>query len=297
MKKLLNSVALAALAFAAPVFAQAPAPLPDADPAIWVVKDEDTTIYLFGTFHGLDGKTDWFNDEVKTAFDASSEVYVEAILPDNPAELQPLVMKYAVDPNGKTLSSRLSPEAKVKYEKAMSAMGLPAQAFEPLEPWFVTLSMVGIAGQKLGLKPELGADHVIKAAAKAAGKKIGELEGAEFQLALFDKMPEAAQLKQLEMTVDGVDEMGPFLQSMMATWNKGDAEGIAKLTAESLEQDPALYKVVFSDRNATWAEWIDRRMDQPGTVFVAVGAGHLVGQDSVQDLLAKKGRKSERVEK
>jgi uncharacterized protein len=292
MKKSLLAFALAT---AAPAYAQAPAALPDTDPAMWVVKDKDTIVYLFGTFHGLDGKTDWFNDEVKAAFDKSGEVYVEAILPDNPADMQPLVMKYAVDPAGKTLTSKLPAETKAKYEAAMAKIGLPAQAFDPLEPWFASLSLVGIAGQKLGLKPEHGADTVIKKAAKAAGKKVGELEGAEFQLAMFDKMPEAQQLKQLDATLQGFDEMGPYLKSMMDTWNKGDEAGIAKLTAESLEQDPELYKIVFADRNATWADWIAKRMEQPGTVFVAVGAGHLAGKASVQDQLAKKGLKSERV--
>jgi uncharacterized protein YbaP (TraB family) len=290
-------ISLLALAFAtaAPAHAQAPAALPDTDPAMWVVKDKDTTVYLFGTFHGLDGKTDWFNDEVKAAFDKSSEVYVEAILPENPAEMQPLVMKYAVDRSGKTLTSKLPAQTKAKYQAALAKLGMPAQALDPVEPWFASLSLVGIAGQKLGLKAEHGADMVIKKAAKAAGKKVGELEGAEFQLALFDKMPEPQQVKQLDATLSAFDEMGPYLKNMMDTWNKGDEAGIAKLTAESLEQDPELYKLVFADRNATWADWIAKRMDQPGTVFVAVGAGHLAGKESVQDYLGKRGIKSERV--
>ena len=83
---------------AAPAAAAA-APLPDADPALWVVRDADTTIYLFGTFHLLDGRP-WFNDEVKAAFDASDELVMEAILPENPAALRPMVMRYAVDPHG-----------------------------------------------------------------------------------------------------------------------------------------------------------------------------------------------------
>ena len=293
MKKTIMTVLLAAASM--PLGAATTAPLPDADPAMWVVRDADTTVYLFGTFHGLDGKTDWFNEEVKSAFDASSEVYVEAIMPDNMAELQPLVVKYAVDPSGKALTSKLTPETKTKLQALLASSGVPAAAVEPMEPWFANLTLVGIAGQKLQLKPEFGADTIIKKAAKAAGKKVGELEGAEFQLAMFDKMPEAQQIKQLEMTVDRFDEMGPYLQSMLATWNKGDETGIAKLTADSLEQDPALFKMIFADRNATWANWIDKRMAQPGTVFVAVGAGHLAGQESVQDFLARKGHKSERV--
>jgi len=289
IKTLFATAALAALATAAP------AAMPDADPAMWVVKDADTIVYLFGTFHGLDGKSDWFNDEVKTAFDASQEVYLEAILPENMAELQPLLVKYAVDPTGKTLTSRLSPEAKAKYEKAMGKIGIPSQAFEPLEPWAVSMTMVGIAGQKLGLKPEHGADAVITKAAKGAGKKLGELEGAEAQFRMFDAMPEAQQVKQLEITLDEVEKMGPQLQAMLASWGQGDAPGLAKLITAGFEQDPELYELMLTKRNAAWADWIAKRMDQPGTVFVAVGAGHLVGKDSVQDVLAAKGLKSERV--
>jgi len=294
MKKQILAAALAAVTW--PTFAVAAEPAkPDADPAMWVVKDADTTIYLFGTFHGLDGKTEWFNDEVKTAFDASQEVVVEAILPEDQAAMQPLIIKYAVDASGKTLSSKLPAATKTKYEKAMATIGVPAQAFEPLEPWFVTMAITAVAGQKLGLKPEYGADMTITKAAKAAGKKVGELEGAEWQLSLFDKMPEDKQIVQLDQTLGEVEKMGPQLKEMLGYWSNGDVEALAKMMNTGVEETPELYKMIFSDRNATWAEWIGKRMEQPGTVFLAVGAGHLAGKDSVQDMLAKKGLKSEKV--
>lgn len=296
MKKSILAAALAAASWPALAAEPAATAKPDADPAMWVVKDADTTIYLFGTFHGLDGKTEWFNDEVKTAFDASQEVVVEAILPEDQAAMQPLIVKYAVDASGKTLSSKLSAATKAKYDKAMTTIGIPAQAFEPLEPWFVTMAITAVAGQKIGLKPEHGADAMITKAAKAAGKKVGELEGAEWQLSLFDKMPEDKQIVQLDQTLDQVDKMGPQLTEMLGYWSKGDVDALAKMMNASVEETPELYKMIFSDRNATWAEWIGKRMDQPGTVFMAVGAGHLAGKDSVQDLLAKKGLKAEKVE-
>ena len=126
----------AAFLFSTPVAAQSPAPaqapapaakaaLPDADPAIWVVKDPDTTIYLFGTFHALDGKSDWFNDEVKTAFDQSQEVVLELPPMEDKAALQPVIMKYALDTTGKPLSEKLSPAAKEKYTKALGELGAP----------------------------------------------------------------------------------------------------------------------------------------------------------------------------
>ena len=294
MKKIGLAAAMAAVAWSGIAVAAEPA-RPDADPAMWVLKDDDTTIYLFGTFHGLDGKTDWFNDEVKAAFDASDEVVVEAIMPEDQAAMQPLIVKYAVDASGKTLTSKLSAEMKTKYEKTMAGIGIPAQAFEPLEPWFVTMALTAVAGQKIGLKPEHGADVTITRAAKAAGKTVAELEGAEWQLSLFDKMPEDKQIVQLDQTLDAVPEMGPQLTQMLASWSKGDVEALATMMNASLKETPELYKMIFSDRNATWADWIQKRMDQPGTVFLAVGAGHLAGQDSVQDMLAKKGLKAEKV--
>jgi uncharacterized protein len=297
MKKSIIAAALAAVAWPSLAAAAAEPAKPDADPAMWVVKDADTTIYLFGTFHGLDGKTEWFNDEVKTAFDASQEVVVEAILPEDQAAMQPLIIKYAVDASGKTLTSKLPAAMKPKYEKALASIGIPALAFEPLEPWFATMAITAVAGQKLGLKPEFGADATITKAAKTAGKKIDELEGAEWQLSLFDKMPEDKQIVQLGQTLDEVDTMGPQLTEMLANWNKGDVEALAEMMNKGVEETPELYKMIFSDRNATWAEWIGKRMDQPGTVFVAVGAGHLAGKDSVQDMLAKKGIKSEKVKR
>jgi hypothetical protein len=305
IKRLLASAAFLGLALTGPAQAWAPvaapavaAKLPDADPALWVVKDADTTLYLFGTFHALDGKSDWFNDEVKTAFDASGEVYVEALMPDDPAALQPLIIKYGVDQSGRKLSSKLSPEMKGKLDKTLTEFGVPAQGIagmEPLEPWMVNMTLAAMAAGKLGLDPNSGADKKIMASAKSAGKKLGELENAEFQLSLFDKVPEADQVRQLGYTLDQLPKMGPALTTMLTAWSEGDSEGLAKLMNEGVAEMPDMYKLVFTDRNATWAEWIDKRMDQPGTVFIAVGAGHLAGQDSVQTMLAKKGLKAERV--
>ncbi|HEX8442145.1 MAG TPA: TraB/GumN family protein [Allosphingosinicella sp.] len=297
MKKLLCTAACLALGLATSALAAPTPALPDVDPALWVVKDKDTTVYLFGTVHGLDGKSDWFNDEVKAAFDKSGEVYLEAILPDNPAELQPIMMKHGMDPAGKSLGSKLTPDVKAKLEKVGPELGLPASAVlgSPMEPWMLNLTIGALAAMKAGLNPEFGADKQILKSARAAGKKVGELEGAEFQFSLFDKVPEALQVKQLGQTLDQMAQFKPLLTAMVGHWNKGDAEGLGKLLNQSAEQMPEFYKMVLTDRNATWAEWIDKRMDQPGTVFVAVGAGHLAGRDSVQSMLKTKGLRAKRV--
>ncbi len=271
------------------------APLPDADPAMWVVKDADTTIYMFGTFHGLDGKTDWFNEEVKAAFDKSQEVVVEAILPEDPAALQPIVMKYAVDQSGQTVRSRMAPELRNKYEKVVQELGMPPQALDQFEPWMVNMTLAAATGVKIGLEPNKGADMVIKRAAKQAGKPVAELEGVEWQMTMFDKMPEAEQLRHLQISVEQFPEMKPMMQEMLRAWNAGDVAGLEKVMNEGLKEAPELHKLLLADRNETWAKWVRDRLQKPGVVFMAVGAGHLAGRDSVQDYLQRKGIRADKV--
>lgn len=290
MKRMLLAIALAVSGIAG-----AQSTLPDADPAIWVVKDEDTTIYLFGTFHLLDGRSDWFNDEVKAAFDASQEVVLEAVPPEDPGQMQSLVVRYAVDPGGRTLSSKLPPELMARLDGQLAAMGMSAASLEPMEPWFVTtlLSVLGL--QKLGLTGEFGAEAVIGKAAAAAGKPVGALESVEFQLRLFDELPEKLQIEMLQASIDQLAGLEDVLKPMLAAWSSGDVETFTRIFHDELAGYPELYDILLTRRNAAWAEWIEQRLGKPGSVFIAVGAGHLAGRDSVQDLLKARGIAAERV--
>ena len=307
MKKLLLA---AVMAFAAaPAWSQsapAPAPaapaqaapLPDADPALWVVRDADTTVYLFGTFHLLDGRP-WFNDEVKTAFDASQELVVEVLLPEDEAQQQalmlPIVMRYAIDPQGRTISSRLTEAQNAELNRVLGGAGVPQGALDRFEPWFVTLTLVNLAAQQLELNPQNGPEAVLRRAAAARNLQEGELETIESQIRIFDNMSEEDQLKGLREALDDTSEMSRKLAPMLDAWSRGDAERLAALMNEDLTEDRTLYDAIFTNRNANWARWIRERMARPGTVFVAVGAGHLAGRGSVQDQLQELGIGSERV--
>jgi uncharacterized protein YbaP (TraB family) len=292
-----------ALLFAAAVLVASPAAvqssaagaLPDADPAIWVVKDSDTTIYLFGTFHALDGKADWFNDEVKTAFDKSGELVLELPPVEDKTSLQPVILKYAMDSSGRPLLDKLSPATKEKYGKALAELGAPPTAFDKFKPFFAALTLVMANAQKLGFTGENGAEAVLIKAAKEKKKPISGLETADYQLSLLANMPEAEQIQMLEQTLDELDEATEIFKRMNEYWSKGDSEGMAKLINDLNAQSPKMYKTLITDRNANWAEWMDKRLDKPGTVFIGVGAGHLGGKDSVQSLLAGRGIQVERV--
>ena len=293
MKMLRLAAALAAVL--TPGLPASAATLPDADPAMWVVKDQDTTIYLFGTFHVLDGKADWFNDEVRQAFDRSDEVVVEALIPEDQSKLAPIIAKYAMTSSGKPLTKELSPEAQAKLVKILSGAGVPAAAIDKMTPGFAGMTLALIPYTQAGMSPEHGTETILTKAAKAANKPVGELEGIEYQLKMLGQIPQDAHMRSLEEIVKRFEELPALIADMKTNWNSGNAEGFAKLMNEMQAASPESYKVMMSDRNAKWAEWIDQRLDKPGTVFLAVGTAHLAGKDSVQDFLDQRGLKAARV--
>lgn len=258
----------------------------DADPALWVVKDADTTIYLFGTVHVLKPGLSWFDEGVKAAFDKSDELVLEMIEPDA-ATMQGLILKTAVNPTGPTLTEKLPADKRDAFGKALADVGVPAAALDRVDPWFaaVTLTMAGLP--KLGYDPASGAERALATAAKTANKQLIGLETVEEQLGFFDTLPEPLQVKFLVSTIDDYAKMGDQLDKMVASWSAGDPEALGRVMNEELADTPEIAKVLLADRNARWAEWIGKRLAQPGTVFVAVGAGHLAGAGSVQEQLAK----------
>jgi uncharacterized protein YbaP (TraB family) len=274
--------------------APAAAATQDADPALWVVKDKDTTIYLFGTVHVLKPGLRWFDEAVKAAFDKSDKVMLEMVEPD-PAAMQQLIVKLALNPTGPTVTEMLPEDRRAPYAAAMTDVGVPPAALDRMDPWLpaVTLSIAMLP--KYGYDPNAGAERTISAAAKAAGKPVEGLETAEQQIGYFDGLPQPLQVRFLVQTIDQLPQMGSMLDKMVASWSAGDPDTLAVQLNEGMRETPELAKILLSERNARWADWIANRMAQPGTVFVAVGAGHLAGGDSVQAYLAKHRFKAKRV--
>lgn len=265
-------------------------------PAMWAVKDADTTIYLLGTVHVLKPGLSWFDGAVRQAFDKSDELVLELVLPEDQAEMTKTVFSLAIDTSGKTLPQKLDPEALKAYQAALTGLGQSANAFDAFKPWFAGMTLSVLPLTKLGYNPEEGVEEQLTAAAKATTKPISGFETLEEQLGFFDKLPEDQQVAFLNSTVKDIDKLGPTLDSLVLLWGKGDPKKLAALMNESMDATPELTKTLLWDRNARWADQIKTRMDKPGTVFVAVGAGHLAGKHSVQDYLKARGLKAKRVQ-
>ncbi|MFN3509929.1 MAG: TraB/GumN family protein, partial [Tsuneonella troitsensis] len=180
-------------------------------------------------------------------------------------------------------------------ETALGKLQVPPQAFDRFEPWFAAMTLSMLPLMQNGYKVDSGVEKVLESKAGASIKRDA-VETVEGQMKLFDDLPLDAQAKFLTTTAENVDKMVPTLDQMVKAWSEGDADRLAALMNESMKDDPALAERLLYARNRNWAQWIDDRLDQPGTVFMAVGAGHLAGKESVQDALATRGIQSVRVQ-
>lgn len=263
----------------------------DTGPALWELGDEDTKIYLFGTVHVLPQDVNWFDARIERAF-SSSDILVTEVDTSDQAAMAQVIAQNAMLAQGTTLRSLMSDENREEYEAALTEMGLPPAALDQFEPWFAALNLGVLPLLQAGYNPEQGVESALTS--RAGEKERGALESIEQQIDLFDGMEEQYQLTYLDTTVESVPEVVTMVDSMVANWLKGDAVELAAMMNSEID-DPYLYNRLLIDRNSNWVDWIEQRLGQPGTVFIAVGAGHLAGEGSVQDQLEKRGHVVNRI--
>jgi len=266
-------------------------------PAMWSVSDADTTVYLFGTIHLLPEKYEWRTPKFDAAVNGSQELVVETIIDDkNPMALMSVLANMAFSPNLPPLVERVPAEKRPLLEAAIKKSGIPQPAFDRMETWAAAFMLLGVQYKDLGLKGGAGVEATLRDTFTSQGKPIGQLETNAEQLGFFDALPEKAQRQLLEGSVDSPGETGKAFRSMLDSWVKGDVAAIAKSFNHDLADSPELMEALIKRRNANWSRWVEQRMTKPGSVLIAVGAGHLAGPGSLVDLLQRDGYKVKRVQ-
>lgn len=298
-----SACALALLACPALAFAQdAPQPETTATPApeqvhpaLWKVADEDTTIYLFGTIHILPKAVDWYNGPVADALDHADELVTEVPMDDETAAAAAM-MQMGQRSDGKTLRETLKPDLRATYEAQLTKLGIPVAAFDKADAWMAALVLSLIPLQLSGYDLANGIDKQVAAKAIEHGLERDALETPEYQIGLFEALPADVQASYLGSVLEGLPEMTTQIDAMVTAWKEGKPDDLARILNSDQDATPQIRQVLLTQRNTNWTKWIAQRLEQPGTVFMAVGAGHLAGEDSVQAQLAKAGIKSTRVQ-
>lgn len=270
----------------------------EVQPALYVARDADSTLYLFGTVHVRPPGDDWGNAAVRSAIDASDEVWTEIdISPATDARAQGLMRQLAAAPADKPLSSWLDADQQARFAALMGRLGVAPHALETMQPWAAGLTLTLIPIMQAGYDPESGVDRGVDDYADEHGKQRRAFETIEEQLGFLSGLSPDLQRQLLLEAIDEAEEGPPLLAELSRAWERGDVAAIDDLVVEDTREGyPELYDLLFKQRNDAWMETVMHELAGNGVDFVAVGMGHIVGEDGLVAQLRARGVIVERVE-
>jgi hypothetical protein len=260
------------------------------EPAIWLVQGPYAKIYLFGTMHILPKQGSWFGPKITAAFGDSHEVWEEADIGLLQKQAAPKIMDRAIAPDS-DLWAKLPPATADKFRAELKTCHLPTSVVAHFRPWFATMlpavcQLTEQSGKTI-VDGANGPEGTLLARAKSAGKQTGFFETAEQQIDYLANAPEQVQLRQLRDAIDQAATGKDDFNGIESAWLAGDEPAIARQVADTKKTDPDFYATIFTKRNQRFAAKIAEMAAGDRNIFVAIGAGHLVGPDSVQVQLKK----------
>ncbi len=267
------------------------------EPALWLAKGPKATIYLFGTIHVLKKDAAWESRAIAQALAQSQELWLEIPDPGDTKEAQTLTEQLGFDPQH-PLSAKLPAPVLAHLDAAAKAVGMQQgeKTLEPMRPWLASVALENALLVHAGYDPGGGVEPQLLRRAVAAGKPVRGFESMAEQLHFFADMAPALELQMLENTLQDFDKGALEIDALADAWMRGDDAGITHAIVDEVRKPfPALYRTLFVERNEAWAAAIAEMLQGSGVRFVAVGAAHLAGPDSVQAALKRRGIAVERV--
>jgi hypothetical protein len=265
-------------------------------PALFVARDADSTMYLFGTVHLRRPNTEWGGPNAQAALASAEEVWTEIeISPETDAQGQALALQLGMSPQ-QPLSNLLSAEEYARLEALSQRLGLPMPLLNAMQPWLAAITLSVMPMIQAGYDPNSGVDRAIDAFGDRAGKSMRAFETVEEQVRFLAGFSPEVQRQWLVEAIDEAEQGPALLDGLTTSWEQGDLAALETLVVEDMRNEaPDLYQVLVVQRNAAWMDHLMRELDGSGVDFVAVGAAHLLGRDGLIAQLRARGVTVERV--
>jgi uncharacterized protein YbaP (TraB family) len=194
-------------------------------------------------------------------------------------------------PEGQSLLQNISGDMRTALQKRMTDLGLPMEQLVRFKPWFLAVTLTTLELQRLGYSPGNGLDVHYYDRARSDEKEIGFFEPIDYQLDLLGNMSADDQKAFLGQTLKDLEIAAEMADDMMRYWQKGQVDKLYSLLFKSFEDYPEMEDRLLLQRNKDWLKKIETMLGEPENIFIVVGAGHLVGPQSVVALLKQKGYK------
>jgi len=257
---------------------------------LWTVTAPSNKIYLLGSLHVLKQDSYPLADAIESAYTNSRVIIFETdIAAMQKPGMQTRLLELGLYPADQNLLQHLDGDTRQLLGKKLDEVGLSLEQFSQFKPWFAALTLTTLELQRLGYNPAYGVDIYFFNRATSDGKEIDYLEPAEYQINLLGTMAEEDQKNFLSQTLKDLEVVKELAADLVRSWKDGDADKLHELLYKSFKDYPELHDRLLIQRNKSWIKKIKSVMRTNKNVLIVVGAGHLVGPDSVIDLLRKQG--------
>jgi uncharacterized protein YbaP (TraB family) len=259
---------------------------------LWSIQTQSNKFYLLGSLHVLKQDAYPLAAAIGSAYaDCRKIVFETDIAALQEPAMQAKMLQLGLYPEGQNLLQNLDGRTRQLLERKMNALGLPLEQFARFKPWLLSLTLATLELQQLGFNPIYGLDVHFFNKARTDAKEIGFLEPAEFQLNLLGNMVKKDQIAFLNQTLKDLEVVNELAADLVKLWKAGNANGLHELLFRSFKDYPDIYDRLLIQRNKKWVAEIETLMRENKNILFVVGAGHLVGPESVVDLLEKRGYK------
>jgi uncharacterized protein YbaP (TraB family) len=253
-----------------------------ARPPVWVVRDADSEMVLFGSVHILPPGLDWEPPALARALEAADDLWFELpVDASTEAETGRIAAQLGVLAPNQSLFRLLPPADAERLAQVAAMYEVSPAVLDRLQPWLAEIALAGGAYRKAGADAASGVEKTISAAARPQAQRRAFETPAE-QIGILSSAPWNEQVASLRQTMDEMQTKPDQFGTLVKAWVDGDVAALDReAIAEMRKAAPTLFKTLVTDRNVHWTKVLDERLKGRGRTVVVVGVGHLIGPDGV----------------
>ncbi|MEM6817383.1 MAG: TraB/GumN family protein [Pseudomonadota bacterium] len=267
----------------------------DEDGLVWAIEGEQNTVYLVGSIHLLRQSDYPLPPSINTAYEDAERLYMELDMDDlDQMSMARIMMEAGRVPQGQSLTSLLGDDYEAASEKA-ALINLDLKRLDMLQPWLVAITVTQMAMMSEGFDPMAGVEMHITQMATADQKPIEGLETIDEQIGALSGMEMDDQVEFLLMTLEEMDKISEGVDLLVGAWRSGDIDTMVNDLIAPMNENEDVYDAMLTNRNSNWIQTIEAQLEGEDDVMILVGAAHLVGEDSVNAMLEKRGHKLRRI--
>jgi uncharacterized protein YbaP (TraB family) len=260
---------------------------------LWEVTSLTNRVYLYGTIHA--GKEAWYPlpSPVERAFTDSKVLVIEADITNAEAMAKSSGGMTYTAPD--KLEKHVNPDDLARFRKLAARFSIPDSATSQMKPFMAVSLLVFAEWGRLGYLPQHGIDLYLIGKARAAGKKLIEIEGIDTQMMLMDSLTEAENRTIFGGTLGAIENgtSGEQITGIVNAWQSGDPELVLEIARKYNTEVPGARefeeKFIWSRHDAMAKKIEGYLNDTRERHFIAVGALHLAGPRGLVEMMKKRG--------